>query len=71
MWRKKVGVSIYKWGSKTSRLGLFAQKVVEPPLRAGSTNCPIVCQPDWQTEVRTASQTLTPVEPPSGPVQPV
>jgi hypothetical protein len=42
MWRREVGVSIYKRGSKTNRLGLSVQKAVELPLRAGSTDCPIV-----------------------------
>jgi hypothetical protein len=71
MWRREVGVSVYRWSSKSSRLGLSAQKAVELPLGAGLTACPAVCQSNWQTEVRTASQTLTPVEPPLGPVQPV
>jgi hypothetical protein len=33
---EEVGVSIYRWGSKSSRLGLSAQKTVDLSLRVGS-----------------------------------
>jgi hypothetical protein len=33
VWRREVGVSIYRWGSKTSRLELSAWRPVEPAPR--------------------------------------
>jgi hypothetical protein len=68
---REVGVSIYRWGFKTSR---WADFVLE--YRLGSTNrgrltvsLPVRLA-DWQTAGQTGKQVLTLVEPPLGSIQP-
>jgi hypothetical protein len=47
---KGVGVSIYMWGSKTSRWAGFD---MEDRLNRPWSDCQPVCQSDWQTAAQT------------------
>jgi hypothetical protein len=69
---REIGVSIYRWGFKTSRWTDFGcGGPVESPQRLGlgQADSQAVCQ-TGRLQVRLQKQVLTPVEPPLGPVQP-
>jgi hypothetical protein len=52
---REVGVSIYRWGFKTSRWTDFGcGGPVEPPLGPVQPPGQSVCQSDWQTVGKTA-----------------